>query len=333
MIRAAATPPSGDPRRTRERGVALLSALFAVALLTVIVIEMTDATLVHTHLTRNAGNAMAAQLLARSAATAGEAMVGDPGANPASVTCPQNLWALPLFGVPAGAGVVGLRVSDESGKLDLNGARDTRYRQALEALFSKLELDPSLVERIAVWITPANDPAMATGGASDYCALAMPCAPRQQPLTSLDELLLIRGFDEERVARLRPYATVVPRRPDVRGGSPQPVNALTAKPVVLEALGCTGSLTPPECPMRFDDEETDKTKEWRTEFDQWRQTNCQGAENLLSTKSSVFSVLASGNVGDATQTLRTVVRRNGDRVTRLWWQERPFAEAMPVEVR
>ena len=50
-----------------ERGVALLSALFAVALLTIIVIEMTDATLVHTHLTRNAGNAMAAQLLARSA--------------------------------------------------------------------------------------------------------------------------------------------------------------------------------------------------------------------------------------------------------------------------
>jgi len=303
-----------------------------VALLTVVVIEMTDATMVHTHLNRNAGNAMAAQLLARSAATAGEAMVGDPGANPSSVTCPQNLWALPLFGVPAGAGIVGLQISDESGKLDLNGALEQRYRQALETLFSKLDLDPSLVGRIRTWITPANDPTMATGGGSDYCALAMPCEPRQRPLKSLDELLLIRGFDEERIARLRPYATVVPRVDD-RPSPPQPVNALTAKPLVLEALGCEGNLTPPACPMRFDDEQNEKTNEWQQEFDEWRRTNCDAAGNLVTTKSSVFSILASGNVGDATQTLRTVVGRKGDRVTRLWWQERPLAEALPVDVR
>jgi general secretion pathway protein K len=319
--------------RGAERGVALLSALFAVALLTVIVVEMTDATLVHTHLNRNAGNAMAAQLLARSAAIAGEAMVRDKNANPASITCPQNLWAMPLFGVPAGSGVVGLQVTDEGGKLDLNGARDTRYRAALEALFSSLDLDPSLVGRIAAWIGNPDDPAMATGPASDYCALAMPCAPRQQPLKSLDELLLIRGFDEERVARLRPYATVVPRPEGRAAGSPQPVNALTARPQVLQALGCEGSATPPECAMRFDDEEDDKTKEWRTEFEQWRTTSCAAAGNLITTKSTVFSLLASGSVGDVSQTLRVVLRRDGDKVTRLWWQERPLAEAMPVEIR
>jgi len=319
--------------RGAERGVALLSALFAVALLTVIVVEMTDATLVHTHLNRNAGNAMAAQLLARSAAIAGEAMVGDKNANPSSITCPQNLWALPVLGIPAGSGVVGLQVSDEGGKLDLNGARDTRYRVALESLFSSLDLDPSLVGHIADWITPANDPAMATGGGSDYCALAMPCEPRQQPLKSLDELLLIRGFDEERVARLRPFATVVPRPEGKAAGSPQPVNALTARPQVLQALGCEGSTAPPECPMRFDDEEDDKSKEWTAEFEEWRKDNCAAAGNLISTKSSYFSVLASGSVGDVSQTLRIVVQRDANEAKRLWWQERPLSETMPVEIR
>ena len=318
-------------RRTgRERGVALLSALFAVALLTVVVIEMTDATLVHTSLNRNAGNAMAAQLLARSAATAGEALLTDDSTNP-KITCPQNIWAMPLFGVPAGAGVVGLQISDESGKLDLNSVHDADYRAAVERLFSSLDVDPSLVDRVRAWITPAGDPAMATGGGSDYCALAMPCAPRQQPLNSIEELLLIRGFDDRTVTRLRPYVTAVTGG----GRQPQKVNAATAKPLVLEAIGCESGDALPPCPVSFggDDE---KAEDWRKEdFENWKSSSCTSgaAQKLLTLESNVFSILASGTVGDVTQTLRTTVRRNGDKVTRLWWQERPLSEAMPVEIR
>ena len=104
--------------------MALLSALFAVALLTVIVIEMTDATMVHTHLNRNAGNAMAAQLLARSAATAAEALVADDDANPPE----RDVPAEPLGDCRCSAsrrapGVVNVQISDEGGKLDLNGAQ------------------------------------------------------------------------------------------------------------------------------------------------------------------------------------------------------------------
>ena len=314
-----------------ERGVALLSALFAVALLTVIVIEMTDATLVHTHLTRNAGNAMAAQLLARSAALAGEALVSNDDANPPSVTCRQNPWALPIFGVPAGSGVVGLQVSDEAGKLDLNSVRDERYREAVKSLFTTLEIEPSLVDRIVTWITPADDPAMATGGGSDYCALDMSCTPRQEPLQSIEELLLIRGFDERALVRLRPYATVVPR-PDGKTGPAQSVNPLTADPVVLAAIGCESGAPPPDCPSTFANDEA--KKEWQQEFDEWKGSSCTPeAQRMLKTQSEVYSILASGTVGDVTQTLRTTVRRTGDKVRRLWWQERPLAEAMPVEVR
>lgn len=318
------------PDARGERGVALLSALFAVALLTIIVIEMTDATLVHTHLTRNAGNAMAAQLLARSAELAGEALLTNDDTNPPGTTCRQNPWALPLFGIPAGSGVVGLQISDESGKLDLNSVRDERYAAAVQSLFTSLGLDPSLVERIGPWISDPNDPAMATSGGSDYCALAMSCTPRHKPLKSLEELLLIRGFDEQVLARLRPYVTVVPR-PDDKPGQPQSVNPLTADPLVLTAIGCEGGTPPPDCPQSFASDE--KKKEWDAEFKDWQTTTCAKATVALKKQSNVFSILASGAVGDVSQTLRVTVRREGDKATRLWWQERPLAEAMPVEVR
>ena len=313
-----------------ERGVALLSALFAVALLTIIVIEMTDATLVHTHLTRNAGNAMAAQLLARSAELAGEALISNDDANPPGVTCRQNPWALPIFGVPAGEGVVGLQVSDESGKLDLNSVRDPRYQEALKELFRSLTIDESLVDRIGPWISDPNDPAMATGGGTNYCALAMACTPRHKPLQSIEELLLISGFDEQMLARLRPYVTVIPR-PDGKPGAAQSVNPLTAELAVLTAIGCEGGTPPPDCPQSFASDE--KKQEWEASFKEWQTTNCPKAKVALKKQSNFYSILASGAVGDVTQTLRTVVKRNGDKVETLSWQERPIAAAMPVEVR
>lgn len=327
-------PRRGRRRERAEGGIALLSALFTVALLTVIVIEMTDATMVHTHLTRNAGNAIAAQLLARSAATAGEALVGDETTNPPAVTCDKNLWAAPFLGIPAGAGMVALQITDEGGKLDLNGVRDKTYRGAVEKLFSGLDLDPSLVGQIATWITPATDGAMATGAASDYCALSMPCAPRQQPLNSLEELLVIRGFDEQTIARLRPYVTVIPRADGHSKGTQPPVNAITAKAAVLTALGCDGGDEVPACPTSLGGTNDQKSKDWQTEYLAWQAKNCSAVpKTLLGIKSSFFAIDASGVVGDMEQSLRVQVHRTGKHVDRLSWQEHPVSDALPVEVR
>jgi general secretion pathway protein K len=316
-----------------EHGVALLSALLTVALLTVIVIEMTDATMVHTHLSRNAGNAIAAQLLARSAATAGEALVGNDTTNPPDPTCDRNLWAAPFPNVPAGSGMMFLQITDEGGKLDLNQVRNQAYAQAVQKLFSSLDIDPSLVDRIAAWVAPPADGAMATGGASDYCALSMPCAPRQQPLNSLDELLLIRGFDEQAVARLRPYATAIPRL-DARGtGAPVPVNAITAKPLVLAALGCEGNAEVPACPTSVGGSGDEKTTDWKKKYTDWQTKNCSAAQKLLGTKSTFFAIDATGVVGDMAQSLRVLVQRSGKNVKRLSWQERPVSDTLPSEVR
>jgi len=326
------------PRRVgTERGIALLSALLTVALLTVIVIEMTDATLVHSHLTRNAGNAMAAQLLARSAAIAGEALVGNKDANPPDRTCDKNLWATPFF-LPAGAGTVALQISDEGGKLDLNGVLNPAYRKIVETLFDDLGLGAGLVSGIAAWITPSGDGAMATGPATDYCALSMPCAPRQQPLNSLEELRLIRGFSEQTIARLRPYATVIPpvdaKAAKAAKTTPLQVNVLTAKLPVLKALGCDGSEPVPDCSASSTGTGDAKGKDsWGTTYSEWQKTNCKDVKQFLGTQSSLFLIDAHGVVGDMEQGLRVLVQRTGNKVRRLSWQERPVTDVLPTEVR
>jgi len=313
--------------------VALLSTLLAVALLTVIVVEMTDATLVHTTLTRNAGNAMAAQLLARSAETAGEALVTNDVTNDPDVTCPDDDWAAPIL-LPIGPGMVQVEVIDEGGKLDLNSVGDARYATAVAELFSTLGLEPELVDRIAAWIRPASGDPMATDQASDYCALPMPCEPRQGALNSLEELLLIEGFDEPRLRRLRPFVTVVPRDGSRSSGTPQPINVNTAPAEVLVALGCQSGAKEslPRCASDMTEEDL---RTWREQVNAWKTESCAELvvqPSLLGTESKLFAIRAVGTVGDVSQTLRVLVQRSGGRARRLWWQERPVAEAVPVEV-
>jgi general secretion pathway protein K len=289
-----------------DRGLALVSAMLAVALLTLIVVEMTDATLVNTHFTHNAGNAVAAELLARSAEVAGEALLVEDQKQSNGATSRDGLWAIPIVGFPAGPGTVGLVIHDEQAKLNLNlpGNDDS-----VRVLFTELGLDPALVEAIRAW-RDTSGPAVAAGQQSDYCLLAVPCEPRHAPLVSVDELLLIRGFDRATVRALRPYVTAYPTDPSARGN--QLVNINTADPRVLQAVGCKppGNFQAPPGGFKGGDPDVGRI--------------CAGAH--VTMQSDYFSIIASGSVGDTTQSVLAVVRRTGGGVTRLSWRPNPFVE-------
>lgn len=299
------------PRRDRERGLALLSALLAVTLLAVVVVELAETVMVHTHLGRNAGNAVAAQLLARSAVVAGEALLIEDAKQNPSVTSADGLWAMPIV-VPAGDGTVGLQISDEDGKLDLNQVRDGRMRTALERLFTELDVDPSLLDEIVAWTEPPGGPAGA--GASAACALPE-CVPRRGPLASVEELRLLRGFDDRVLQKLRPYVTAFGER-----GTTVGVNVNTADPVVLRAIGCEVGADFRVPPGGF--EQTSDVEACP-----------EGpARSLVRIKSGVFRITASGTVGDLTQGVTAIVRRDARRATRLSWRERPVSDLAPPGV-
>ena len=302
--------PRRRARADRQRGVALLSALLSVALLTLIVVEMTDTTLVGSHLTRNAGNTIAAQLLARSAEVVAEGVLIEARRADSGKTNLSQLWAIPLPEMPVADGAAAVAIEDEQGKFDLNMVADPTQAEAVARLFENLDLDPALVERIATWIR--KDP---NGGvlpeARELCALAIPCEPPGGPLRSLDELALIEGFEPAIIERLRPFATAHPGRGRLG------VNVNTARDEALRALGCeVGSDHPP-----LQGYETVEDIECEELTD---------PQKFLHLDSDIFSIQARGIVGDTTETVFAVVDRKGGRARRLSWRERPVFAVAPI---
>lgn len=307
---------SGFARRRapgeHPRGVALLSALLSVALLTLIVVEMTDTTLVGSHLTRNAGNTIAAQLLARSAVVAAEAVLVQMRQQYKDKTALGQGWDIPFPDVPVADGAAAFAIEDEQGKLDLNNVGDATQAEALGRLFEELDVDPALVGKIAQWIQK-DESGAASPEAQSICALTVPCAPPGGPLRSLDELALIEGFDPATIERLRPFVTAYGRKGHLG------VNVNTARSQVLQALLCeVGSEYRP--PLGGYD--PDSLAELVCEI--------TDRQKFLRTNSDVFSVQARGSVGDTTETVFALIDRKGGRTTRLAWRERPVFAVAPI---
>jgi general secretion pathway protein K len=302
------------PHRIREseRGVALLAALLSVALLTLIVLETTESAVLHSHLARNSGNSAGARLLARAAEEGGSAYLGQLLRNREPTT---RLTLLPLsfLVLPLGDGDISIRVEDEEGKLNLNQVGDEKHRTSLEALFEELDIDVGLLALVHAWISADEDAGMRSI-ASGACALAMPCRPRGGPLRSLDELRLIRGFDESTIARLRPYVTAY-RQPDGKNGH-KGVNADTAPALVLKVIGCDIDADYPLPLQGFG-------KELPLEDVCAKEDIADTVGVEYSRRSEYFRIHATGRIGDTIARLETLVRRRGDKLERIYWSERP----------
>ncbi len=86
-----------------------------------------------------------------------------------------------------------------------------------------------LADALADWIDADSEP-RPRGGAEDgyYLELEQPYLAANRPLIDVAELALVRGFDGEVRARLRPFVTALPRF--------TAVNVNTAAPEVLAAI-------------------------------------------------------------------------------------------------
>jgi general secretion pathway protein K len=96
-------------------------------------------------------------------------------------------------------------------------------------LLAILGLPDELGDALADWIDEDNQP-QPRSGAEDayYLSLDPPYLAANRPLTDVDELALVRGFDVNVRARLRPYIAALP--------GVRPVNVNTASPEVLAAV-------------------------------------------------------------------------------------------------
>jgi general secretion pathway protein K len=93
-----------------------------------------------------------------------------------------------------------VRIYDHAGKINLRNIRRGRLRELLQKRLGGDEADPAQLDALmAAWDdwTDLNDAAAPTGAESDYyLSLDPPYRPRNGPIESVEEILLIKGFAE-----------------------------------------------------------------------------------------------------------------------------------------
>lgn len=228
--------------RARQHGVAIVLAMGVVALAAlaataIIVSQSTWSRQVEL----TAGHAQA-QLLIQAGLDWARAVLSDDRRSN-SVDHLGEPWALQLPPIPVENGSLTGHIEDQQGKFNLNnllkyGKVNLAQLGNFRRLLSILALPPALADALVDWIDADSEP-QPQDGAEDayYLSLQPPYLAANRPLIDVAELALVRGFDDNVRARLRPFVTALPRF--------TAVNANTASPEVLaavvEGLGLDGA--------------------------------------------------------------------------------------------
>jgi general secretion pathway protein K len=236
--------PRKEATLARQRGVAIVLAMGVVALavLAATAILVSQSTWSR-QVELTSGHAQA-QLLIQAGLDWARAVLSDDR-RASNVDYLGEPWALRLPPIPVENGSLTGYIEDQQGKFNLNNVvKDGRVDPAQLAYFRRLlsilALPPALAGALADWIDADSEP-QPQDGAEDayYLLLPAPYLAANRPLIDVAELALVRGFDDNVRARLRPFVTALPRL--------TAVNANTASPEVLaaviEGLGLDGART------------------------------------------------------------------------------------------
>ncbi len=214
-----------------EKGMALLIVLAVVALLSALLIEFSFSTLVDLRSVETFRDRSKAYYIARGGVEAARIILQEDRNN---FDHPTEFWGEPLAGIPVGEGDVSLKIEDLSGRLNINFVGDERgnplpgYHRFIALCEDVLQIDSgtaqSLADALVNWFH--SDMTIMTADDAYYNRQTPPYERRGAKLTALDELYLVRGFDEETITALRPFIRVV---------GDEPININTAPGEVLLA--------------------------------------------------------------------------------------------------
>jgi general secretion pathway protein K len=190
--------------RRGERGVVLVAAVAALALMSVLALGLAETSALDARLGEKSLAALQAQALARSGVAVAAVVLAetDAAGGPDTLGAP---WAVDVGRQPLGPGWVEVHVEDEARRLDLDAPE---LADAVPRLLVLLGLDPGLADALADW-TDADDAPRPRGAEREwYLAQTPPLVPRNAPFASVGELALVRGIDAAVLTHLRPFVTV-----------------------------------------------------------------------------------------------------------------------------
>lgn len=218
-----------------------------------------------------------------------------------------EMWAARLPALPVENGEVSGFIEDQQGRFNLNrlvrnGVVSTKDLATFQRLLSLLGLPEDLANSVADWIDSDSE-IRYPSGAEDvfYLSLPKPYRAANRPLAEIGELILVRGFNEKIIERLKPYVSVLP--------AVTPINVNFAPPEVLVALLPDLSLSDARQLVYqrrgnpFKDLESFKTRLPRTTF--------QVLPEDFGVESQFFLVTGRAKIGSALVTTQVLLQRSG----------------------
>jgi general secretion pathway protein K len=222
------------PAGSRQRGIALVTALLIVSLATVAAVAMATRLQVDVRRTGNLLHGEQAYAYALAAESWAEVILRRDADNSKSDTLAED-WATALPPIAVEGGIVSGHIEDLQGRFNVNnlvGADGKPSQPDLEyfrRLLGLLGLEPGLATALVDWIDADINATIPDGAEDDiYLLETPPYRAANRPLVSISELRLVKGYSPEIIAMLEPYLTALPE--------PTPLNVNTASPLVLQAL-------------------------------------------------------------------------------------------------
>jgi len=219
--------------RAGQRGVAIVLAMGVVALAAMAATGIMVTQSTWSRRSELSSDHVQAQLIIKAGVDWARAVLSDDR-RASAVDHLGEPWALRLPPMPVDNGKLAGYIEDQQGAFNLNnlasdGKVNLRQLAYFRRLLGILDLPADLADALTDWLDADSEP-QPLGGAEDsyYLALERPYLAANRPLTDVAELALVRGFDANVRARLRPFVTALPRF--------TPVNVNTAAPEVVAAI-------------------------------------------------------------------------------------------------
>lgn len=312
---------------SRQRGVALITVMLVVALVTIICAAL----LLRQQLAiRSTGN----QLLVRQAqyyAEGGELLAKamlrrDQGAD--QVDHLAEPWANPKLSFPLDeGGELRLRIEDLSGRFNLNslavgGEASDQALLRLRRLLQTLQLSPAYADRLKDWIDGDQEPSGMAGAEDDQYLLLKPAyRTGVGRIAEVSELRLLLGMSEADYRRLAPFVSALPSQVELN------INTASA-----QVLACLGEGIP-EAALKNAIEGRGRTG-YRDPGAFAQQLGAyQVSPQGLATNSQYFRVTTEVLLGDRRQVLASYLQRGNDGRVRLMARDlgQEGLAPMPVE--
>lgn len=216
-----------------SRGVALVTALLAVALAAVLLVMLFDAIASGSARSATAARGLQADAYARGLEQWALELLRRDAAFDEGRDSLAEAWATGLPPTAVEGGLIAGRLIDRGGCFNLNnlvvdGVEVGYQRARFERLLVALKLDPALAAALVDWLDQDSVPGPRGAEDAVYAARNPPYRASNRSMVHASELRAVSGFDDEVWQRLSPHVCALP--------APTPLNVNTATIPVLMAL-------------------------------------------------------------------------------------------------